>query len=347
MKKKQQQQAHQQHRPAMSDAMEIACISGNTAEITRRLDANESIDCVDSTGWTPLMNVVFYGLVAAATMLIARGADPSIVSMSGRSALVLARMKRVNQGCVDLLTAALASQAAQHAQIQNADDDDDDEVAPPPKPQAVDQSNQQKLQSEIDDLKKRLAQASDETSYYKGEVKQLTGLAKMRGDRIDVLEDEVKVKDAASDELKKKLKASTDGLSDARTQIEFLCLQTTETNELLLTNSLRVPVALVDLNAYVKKRKEGKVKEAADALHKEFNAATPYMKETLDRLTPEFMTAERFGEGQEEDVDGGKKVKVKVEGEGNSNKRKGGGAEAEGGGSKKAKSSSSSSSSPA
>jgi hypothetical protein len=214
-----------------------------------------------------------------------------------------------------LLSAALFPHAAQNAQIYNADDDDDvvevvpppkpqapaqiynvdddddddDDVAPPPKPKAPDQSNQRKIRTENNELKK--------------------------------------------------------SLKDLRSQIEFLCLQTTETNELLLAASLRVPVALVDLNAYVKKRKEGKVKEAADTLHKEFNAATPYMKETLDRLTPEFMTAERFGEGEEDDGDGEKKAKVKGEEKGNSNKRKGGGAEAEGGGSKKARYSSSSSTS--
>jgi hypothetical protein len=95
--------------PPMSDAMSLACRSGDTQALVRLFRAGQSFNCVnESGGFTPLMIVLSYGFgIAPVTALIERGVDLTILSSCGANVLHYASAGGQLE-CVDLMLAITA-----------------------------------------------------------------------------------------------------------------------------------------------------------------------------------------------------------------------------------------------
>jgi hypothetical protein len=72
---------------AMTETMFYACQDGDVGTISRRLDAGENVNGLDATGGTPVTVALAGGQYIASKMLVARGADLSIVDYDGANAL--------------------------------------------------------------------------------------------------------------------------------------------------------------------------------------------------------------------------------------------------------------------
>jgi ankyrin repeat protein len=168
----------------------------------------------------------------------------------------------------------------------------------------------------------KLKEQSEMVAVYKLKIKELTEKVNCRDEKLmeqasllKAVKGEVngiiEIHEAELKDLEEKFKAATNENADHKTQIEYLCLLTTENNNLLLAESL---AGSVDLNAYVMKRKAGGVTNASEELHSQFSKDMKSIKQSMEILSPEFMKTNRLGEGEDENQIEKKEVKVKLEG---------------------------------
>lgn len=82
-----------------AELMNLAVVGGDGALLNAIVEAGFPVDIPDADGWTPLMTAVLFAHTEMVRLLVEAGAEPSLETRGGLSALTIAR----NQGSRDIL----------------------------------------------------------------------------------------------------------------------------------------------------------------------------------------------------------------------------------------------------